>query len=95
MVGVARVITDRVTFGYMTDVYVLEDHQHRGLGTFLMKCLNEVLEGWPELRALWILASSPQSCKLYEKIFGAVNFFEMNSNPDLTLLEKRGPKCPR
>lgn len=51
MIGAARLITDRVTFGYLTDVYVLEEHQQRGLGKFLMKCLNEVVEGWPELRA--------------------------------------------
>lgn len=92
MIGAARVITDRVTFGYLTDVYVLEAHQQRGLGTFLMKCLNEIIEGWPELRAMWILSSSPGSQKLYEKIFGTVDFLGENSNPNLRLLEKKGPQ---
>lgn len=92
MIGAARVITDRVTFGYLTDVYVLQEHQRRGLGTFLMECLNEIVEGWPELRALWILPSAPESRKMYEEIFGAVDFLEQTSNSNLRLLEKKGPK---
>lgn len=92
MVGAARLITDRVTFGYLTDVYVLKEYQHRGLGTFLMKCLNDIVDEWPNLRALWILASDSESRKLYEKVFRARSFFDANSNPDLTLLEKQGPK---
>ncbi|KAJ4415322.1 hypothetical protein N0V82_007421, partial [Gnomoniopsis sp. IMI 355080] len=92
MVGATRLITDRVTFGYLTDVYVLKEYQHRGLGTFLMNCLNEIVDEWPNLRALWILASDSESRKLYEKVFGAGNFFDTNSNPDVTLLQKKRPK---
>ncbi|KAI3392250.1 hypothetical protein diail_5938 [Diaporthe ilicicola] len=91
MIGAARLITDRVTFGYLTDVYVLKEHQQRGLGKFLMKCLNEIVDGWPELRAMWILSSSPESQKLYERIFDTVDFFATNTNPNLRLLEKKGP----
>ena len=32
MVGGARVVTDRATFGYLTDLYVLAAHRGRGLG---------------------------------------------------------------
>lgn len=91
MIGCARVISDRVTFGYLTDVYVLVEHQQRGLGTFLMKCVNEVLESWPEMRAFWILSSSPESQRIYEKICGTVDFFAEVTNPNLRLLEKKGP----
>jgi GNAT superfamily N-acetyltransferase len=35
-VGLARVVTDHATFAYLCDVYVLEDHQGRGLGKQLM-----------------------------------------------------------
>lgn len=35
-VGFARVVTDRATFAYLCDVYVLDAHQGRGLGTWLM-----------------------------------------------------------
>ncbi|KAJ4293840.1 hypothetical protein N0V88_005354 [Collariella sp. IMI 366227] len=30
MVGFARLVTDHVTFGYLTDVYVLAEHQGKG-----------------------------------------------------------------
>ena len=36
-VGFARVITDRATYAYLCDVYVLEEDQGRGLGTWLMR----------------------------------------------------------
>lgn len=35
-IGFARVITDRATFAYLGDVYVLEEHRGRGLGKWLM-----------------------------------------------------------
>jgi len=35
-VGFARVITDRATFAYLCDVYVLEQHRGRGLGKWLI-----------------------------------------------------------
>ncbi|KUI69295.1 hypothetical protein VM1G_05002 [Cytospora mali] len=91
MIGSARLITDRVTFGYVTDVYVLKEHQQRGLGTFLMKCLNVIVEGWPELRAVWILPGSPELRKLYGSVFGARDFLESNNSSKLRLLEKMGP----
>ncbi len=36
-VGLARMITDRATFAYLCDVYVLEDHRGKGLGGALMR----------------------------------------------------------
>lgn len=38
-VGLARVITDRATFAYLCDVYVLPEMRGRGLGTWLMACV--------------------------------------------------------
>ncbi len=54
-VGFARVISDRATFAYLADVYVLESH--RGLG--LSKWLMEVIGSHPELQGLrrWMLAT--------------------------------------
>lgn len=40
-VGLARVVTDRATFAYLCDVYVREEHQHQGLGAWLMTCVLE------------------------------------------------------
>jgi GNAT superfamily N-acetyltransferase len=47
-VGFARVITDRATFAYLADVYVLESHRGKGLSKWLM----EVIRGHPELQGL-------------------------------------------
>lgn len=47
-VGFARVITDRATFAYLCDVYILEDYRGRGLGRWM---LENVL-AHPDLRGL-------------------------------------------
>jgi GNAT superfamily N-acetyltransferase len=46
--GFARVVTDRATFGFLADVFVLEAHRGRGLGVFLV---GSVLEH-PDLQGL-------------------------------------------
>ena len=35
-VGFARVVTDRATFAYLCDVYVLEAHRHLGVAAWMM-----------------------------------------------------------
>lgn len=47
-VGLARVVTDRATFAYLADVYVLETHRGRGLSKRLMQAVG----GHPELQGL-------------------------------------------
>lgn len=44
-IGFARVVTDRATFAYLCDVYVLEAYRRRGLG----KRLVEAVTKHPEL----------------------------------------------
>ncbi len=55
-VGFARVVTDRATFAYLTDVFVVGQHRGRGLGRWLL----EVVLSHPELRDLrrWMLATA-------------------------------------
>lgn len=36
-VGFARIVTDAMTFAYLCDVYVLEEHRGRGLSKWLME----------------------------------------------------------
>jgi GNAT superfamily N-acetyltransferase len=38
-VGFARVVTDRCTFAYLMDVFVLEEWQRQGLGHWLVACV--------------------------------------------------------
>jgi GNAT superfamily N-acetyltransferase len=37
--GFARVVTDRSTFAYLCDVFVLEGHRGAGLGKWLVECV--------------------------------------------------------
>jgi len=64
-VGFARVVTDRATYAYLCDVYVLEDYQGRGLGTWMMRELMT----HPDLQGLrrWALATR-DAHGLYEKV---------------------------
>jgi GNAT superfamily N-acetyltransferase len=47
-IGFARVVTDRATFAYLADVYVLESHRGRGLGRWLIECVT----AHPDLQGL-------------------------------------------
>lgn len=63
-VGFARVITDRATFAYLADVFILEPWRGKGLGTWLI----EVVLSHPELQGLrrWMLATR-DAHELYRK----------------------------
>lgn len=54
-VGFARVITDYATFGYLADVFILEEHQGRGLARWMM----EVITSHADLQGFrkWMLAT--------------------------------------
>jgi GNAT superfamily N-acetyltransferase len=47
-IGFGRVITDKATFAYLSDVYVLEEYRGRGLGKWLMS----VIVAHPDLQGL-------------------------------------------
>lgn len=52
-VGFARVVTDRATFAYLADVFILESHRGQGLAKWLMECIM----AHPDLQGLrrWML----------------------------------------
>lgn len=54
-VGFARVITDRATFAYLADVFIIEEYRGRGLGKWLVESIlsHQMLSG---LRR-WILVT--------------------------------------
>ena len=65
LVGFTRVITDKATFGYLSDVFVLESHRGRGLATWFM----EVVLAHPDLQGIrrWMLATA-DAHGLYRKV---------------------------
>jgi GNAT superfamily N-acetyltransferase len=40
-IGLARVITDYVTYAYLCDVYIVEERRRQGLGSWLIRCVLE------------------------------------------------------
>jgi GNAT superfamily N-acetyltransferase len=64
-VGFARVTTDRTTFAWVGDVFVLEDFRGRGLSIWLMRCVL----AHPDLQGLrrWMLAST-SARGIYERL---------------------------
>jgi GNAT superfamily N-acetyltransferase len=76
-VGFARLVTDRATFAYLADVFVLEPHRGRGLSRALM----ELILAHPEVQGLrrWLLVTR-DAHGLYRK-FG----FSDLANPALFL----------
>lgn len=73
-VGFARVITDKATFAYLADVFVLEPHRGKGLSKRLMAFIqsHQELQG---LRRFMLITRDAQG--LYRQ-FGFVE----SSNPD-------------
>jgi GNAT superfamily N-acetyltransferase len=73
-VGFARAITDRATFAYVADVFVVPEHRGKGVSKLLMRAILE----HPDLQGLRrLLLATRDAHGLYSK-FG----FQPLSNPD-------------
>lgn len=84
MLGFARVVTDKVVFPYLMDLYIFEEHQGKGLGTNLVKHIIE----HPDLQVrLWFLATATAH-GLYEK-FG----FSSLDDPDRYMFKRDENYC--
>jgi len=63
-VGFARMITDRATFAYLADVFIIEEYRGRGLSKWLM----EVIMSHPDLQGLRrMILATKDAHGLYEK----------------------------
>ena len=61
--GFARVVTDRATFAFIRDVFIVADYRGRGLGTWLMK----VVMDHPDLQRLRrVMLATRDAAGLYE-----------------------------
>lgn len=80
-IGYARVVSDRATFAWMCDVFVLEPYRGRGLGRWLIACVM----GHPELQGLrrWMLATA-DAHGLYRP-FG----FEIPAEPERLMARRK------
>jgi len=88
-VGFARVVTDKASFAYLADVYVLEEHRRQGLS----KRLVEAVLGHPELQGMRrFLLATRDAHGLYAQFgFNAPakpeNFMEIRTPPAWLLPE--------
>ncbi len=89
-IGFARVVTDRATYAYLADVYVLPGHRRQGLGRFLM----EVVMAHPDLQGLRRFELSTRDAHgLYAKVgFGPLLFPERHMEINRPGLYKQAAK---
>ena len=83
--GFARAVTDRATFAYLGDVFVMPDHQGNGLGKWLV----ETILGHPDLRGLrQLLLATRDAHALYAR-------FGFTTSQPGRLMEVRVPDAYR
>lgn len=63
-IGFARLITDKATFAYLADVFILESNRGKGLSKWLM----EIIHACPDMQGLrrWMLGTR-DAHRLYEQ----------------------------
>lgn len=69
-IGFARLITDYMTFAYLTDVFITPEYQGKGLGKWMTQCCGERAEAMPEIRAVTLLTGVEKSKRFYEAVLG-------------------------
>lgn len=89
-IGFARLVTDSVTFAYITDLYVLPTHQGLGLGGWVIDCIGEVLKGLPHLRWTMLRTSLEKSQRSYEKKLGMAVLKSGDINNGPVMMGRRG-----
>lgn len=85
-IGFGRVVTDRATFAYLADIFIVEAYRGQGLGKWLIECILE----HPELQGLrrWMLATADA-----HQFYGQYGFTPL-SNP-ARFMEKNDPNIYR
>jgi GNAT superfamily N-acetyltransferase len=81
-VGFARAVTDRATYAYLADVFVLPSHRGRGLGHWLIECVM----AHPDLQGLRRFTLVTRDAHDFYRPFG----FEALRDPD-RYLERFAP----
>jgi GNAT superfamily N-acetyltransferase len=70
-IGFARLVTDEVSFAYVTDVYIQPNYRDQGLGSWLLACIDEILLGMHLLhRVLLLTGEGAKGERFYERRLG-------------------------
>ncbi|ODH51224.1 hypothetical protein GX48_02652 [Paracoccidioides brasiliensis] len=71
-IGLARIITDNTTFAYLTDVYILPEHQGAGLGSWLLQCVTEWVDSRGDsFRRFMLVTVGERAEGYYRRVMGA------------------------
>ncbi|KAJ5999753.1 hypothetical protein N7481_000162 [Penicillium waksmanii] len=89
-IGFARLVGDKVTFAYFTDLYVLPQYQGLGLGGWVIDCIGEVVDQMPYLRWAMLRTSLEQSRVAYEKRLGMRVLLSGDIQDGPVMMGKRG-----
>ena len=93
-IGIARLITDKTTFVYLTDVYIYPDYQGEGLGRWLVGCVQEYIEAMPYLRrSILFTGDWKRSVPFYQRLMG-MDVVEGKMGEGLAFMERKGPGHP-
>lgn len=93
-IGIARCVTDFTTFLYLTDVWVNPTYQGKGLGAWLITCVQEVIESMPYLRrSILMTADWKRSVPFYTKLMG-MEVCELQHGEGLAIMERKGMGHP-
>jgi GNAT superfamily N-acetyltransferase len=70
-IGFGRMVTDYATLAYITDVYISPEYHGKGLGTWMMACMKEIIDSMPSLRrAILLTQKDGRGIKFYERELG-------------------------
>ncbi|KAI9666052.1 MAG: hypothetical protein M1821_003987 [Bathelium mastoideum] len=75
-IGLARLITDRTTFAYLTDVYIDKQYRSLGLGRWLMAAVEETVDAMPNLRRVMLLTSGGAGPDAEGNVKTKIRFYE-------------------
>lgn len=93
-IGIARCVTDFTTFLYLTDVWVNPTYQGKGLGAWLITCVQEVVESMPYLRrSILMTADWKRSVPFYTKLMD-MEVCELKHGEGLAIMERKGTGHP-
>lgn len=89
--GFARLVTDRVTFVYLTDVWISEEREGQGLGSWLIECVREWTEQMPNMRQLTLITGAGKKEEYYAKKLGTTRFEDIKPGLQAKCFVKPGP----
>lgn len=93
-IGVARCITDFTTFVYLTDVWVDPECSGKGLGKWLINCVQSVIDGMPHLRRSMLFTSDwKRSVPFYRELMGMelITLPKEGEETGVAIMQHKGP----